>query len=155
MLISFLFWISFSECVSESKPLNHVWIIILERKERKGNEEREKKGRKMKVKVFVVCLGGKRKERKKDESFPSKYFQLWRDWALHKNYSSNPSESPLPNPFPPILLSKQEILHPSKSISFLSFHFLPSKHTLNMAVRRKQERSSNPHCKVEAHKSKN
>ena len=65
------------------------------------------------------------------EVFPSNLSNFKENETLTKSiYQILPIPSP-PNPFPPIFLSKQRILSPSKFLSFLFLHFLPSKHTLS------------------------
>ena len=69
--------------------------------------------------------GGKGKEGKRkkgDKSFPFKSFQS------NKKHSSYPSGS-LQIPSFKFYYPNKGFPYPSKSLSFLSFHFLPSKHT--------------------------
>ena len=42
---------------------------------RKGVKEKGKEGKKNEREIAIICVGGNERERKRDESFPFKYFQ--------------------------------------------------------------------------------
>ena len=97
---------------------------------RKGKGGKGKEGKRNGRKVVLVCLGGNGRERKEDCVFFLNLSTFGEIITLNKFI---PIFLPIPspsNPFPPILLSKQGILPPSKSLPFLSLDFLLSKHTL-------------------------
>ena len=95
----------------------------------KGRKEKEREG--YKGRVHLVCLGGMGRE-KKESIFRLNLFTLVEIIFLIKFvhvFASNPSP---PNSSLSFLLSKQEIIYPSKSLFFLILDFSLSKHSVNV-----------------------
>ena len=108
-----------------------VWIIILERKERE-RKEGKRNGRE----ITFVCIGGNGRERKRDESFPFKSFQPWRDWNLKNIHQILPTIFP-PNPSLPFCYPNKRFfltLNPSPSFSSIFFHPNTPLVSTNLAI---------------------
>ena len=108
----------------------------MEGKEKKGRgrEGSERKWRMIR-KVFLVCLRGKGKERKRKLIFHPNLSTHGEIFSLIKLRELFPRIPFFQNPFPPDLLSKQWKFHLFKSVPFISFQILLHKQSVNDSLK--------------------
>ena len=96
-------------------------------REKKEVEGKGREGKRIGRNNVLFVQEGREGKGREVRVFPLNLFNVGKINTLTKNIHQS-----YKNPFPPILLSKQRIAHLSKSLPFLSIHFLPSIDTLRV-----------------------